>query len=68
MEAMNPANELFGGRRIEALIDETRNMSIDDSLAALIDAAAAWQGSDDFTDDLSLLALEVTGGSKTGDG
>ena len=62
MEAMNPDNELFGQRRIEALIDETRDVSIDDSLDALIDAAVAWQGSDSFTDDLSLLALEVTGG------
>ena len=62
MEAMNPVNELFGARRIEALIDETRDVSIDDSLDALIDAAVAWQGSDSFTDDLSLLALEVTGG------
>jgi sigma-B regulation protein RsbU (phosphoserine phosphatase) len=63
MEAMSPANVLFGRDRVEAVIDRTRDVSIDESIDALVDAAVAWQGSENFSDDLSLLALEVMEGS-----
>jgi len=59
MEAMNERRELFGRTRIEAVIDATRGVTLDESIDALVDAAVAWQGSEHFTDDLSLLALEV---------
>ena len=61
MEAMNEQNELFRRTRIEDVIDATRAMTLDESIDALVDAAVAWQGSEQFTDDLSLLALEVPG-------
>jgi sigma-B regulation protein RsbU (phosphoserine phosphatase) len=59
LEAMNPAGEMFGRARIDAVIDETRDKSIDESLDALIAAAMAWQRAEDCADDLSLLALDV---------
>ena len=59
-EAMNPAREMFGQRRIEAAIDENRDVPLDDSIDALIDAAVKWQRSDNFIDDLSVLAMEVS--------
>jgi sigma-B regulation protein RsbU (phosphoserine phosphatase) len=60
MEAMNTDHELFGCPRIEAALGGATDLSLDESLDALIDATIAWQGSDRFNDDLSLLAVEVT--------
>jgi len=60
-ETMNPARELFGRDRIKTVIEQAREMSLDESIDALVDAALAWQGSEGFSDDLSLLALEVSG-------
>jgi sigma-B regulation protein RsbU (phosphoserine phosphatase) len=62
MEAMDSSGTLFGRERIDAVIDETRDKSIDESIDALIDAAVTWQGVQEFADDLSLLALEVSSG------
>jgi len=66
-EAMSPARELFGDDRIKAVIDQTHGVSLDESIDALVDAAVAWQGSQDFSDDLSLLALEVSDGLRPDD-
>jgi len=60
-ETMDAARELFGRDRIQTVIDQTRDVSLDDSIDALVDAAVAWQGSQRFADDISLLALEVAG-------
>jgi sigma-B regulation protein RsbU (phosphoserine phosphatase) len=60
MEAMNSGGQLFGYDRINAIINEARDRSIDESLDALIDGAVAWQGTKDFADDVSLLAMEVS--------
>jgi sigma-B regulation protein RsbU (phosphoserine phosphatase) len=65
-EAMSPTRELFGQDRIQTAIDQTGAMSLDESLDALLDAAVAWQGSEGFSDDVSLLALEVPGDSGAG--
>ena len=43
------------------VVDETRDLSIEESLDALIAAATAWQGTKNFEDDVSLLAVEVRG-------
>lgn len=59
MEVSNPDGEMFGRQQIEETIDRCRELSIEDSSDALIDAAVAWQRSDQFADDLSLLAVEV---------
>lgn len=59
-EAMNPDREMFDRRWIEATIHGSRDVSLDDSIDALIDAAVAWQRSDHFADDLSILAMEVS--------
>lgn len=59
MEVSNPDGEMFGRQQIEETIDRCREISIEDSSDALIDAAVAWQRSDQFADDLSLLAAEV---------
>ena len=58
---MDTARDLFGRDRIQTVIDRTRDVSLDESIDALVDAAVAWQGSQRFTDDISLLALEVAG-------
>ena len=60
---MSPERELFGRDRIQAAIDQTGAMSLDESLDALLAAAVDWQGADGFSDDVSLLALEVPGES-----
>jgi sigma-B regulation protein RsbU (phosphoserine phosphatase) len=60
MEAMNPGGQLFGHDRVDAVINETREKSLDESLDALIEAAVAWQGAKEFADDVSLLAMEAS--------
>jgi sigma-B regulation protein RsbU (phosphoserine phosphatase) len=59
-EAMKPDRRLFGPERVGSVIDETREKSLDESLDAIIDAAVAWQGSKEFADDVSILAMEVS--------
>jgi sigma-B regulation protein RsbU (phosphoserine phosphatase) len=60
VEAMKPDRRLFGPERVGSVIDETREKSLDESLDAIIDAAVAWQGSKEFADDVSILAMEVS--------
>lgn len=59
MEAGNPDGKMFGQRQIEETIDRFREMPIEESSDALVDAVKEWQRSDLFVDDLSLLVLEV---------
>ncbi|MHC4409427.1 MAG: SpoIIE family protein phosphatase, partial [Planctomycetota bacterium] len=59
VEAMSPARELFGTDRVHAVIERTRQCSLEENIDALLDAAVAWQGSERLDDDLSILALEI---------
>jgi len=62
LESMNAENELFGIERIEETIEETREFPIDEAIDTLVQRATAWQGSESFADDLSILAFDVLDG------
>jgi sigma-B regulation protein RsbU (phosphoserine phosphatase) len=58
-EETNPSGELFGRERLEALVAQNQEMTLDESLDALIGGITAWHGSDRFSDDISIAALEI---------
>ena len=61
IEAANESRELFGLERLEGVIGECRDASLQDSVDAIVHAAARWQGRDRFADDVSVVALEFRG-------
>ncbi len=63
MEAMTADHQIFGQEGIEATVARMLDHTLDETLDALIEAAINWQGSDQFTDDLSIVAFEVVDGS-----
>lgn len=59
IEAGDRSNELFGRQRLEATIDESRGLPLKESVDAIVNAGAAWQGGVGFKDDISIVALEM---------
>ncbi|MHB8864333.1 MAG: PP2C family protein-serine/threonine phosphatase [Pirellulaceae bacterium] len=59
-EAMNPAGEEFGNDRLLETIDRGRSLSLQESVATLIEEITRWQGSEKPRDDVSILAVEVS--------
>ena len=59
IEAGDQSNELFGRERLEEVVDESRGLTLSESIDAIVQAAVAWQGDDRFMDDVSLLAAEL---------
>ena len=59
IEARSPSQDLFGLKRLETVIDEARELSLAQSIDAIVDAAAKWQGKAEFGDDISIVALEL---------
>lgn len=58
-EQTNPAGDEFGNDRLQAAVAQQQNLTLDDSLDALIKTITVWHGSDCFNDDLSLAAIEI---------
>jgi sigma-B regulation protein RsbU (phosphoserine phosphatase) len=56
-EAMNPAGEEFGEERLRSLVAGNTGLPLEELLALIEREAAAFQGSGDFSDDFTLLAL-----------
>ena len=61
MEAANEQRELFGLERLEGIVAEFRASPLDESVEAIVHAAARWQGRDRFADDVSVVAFEFSG-------
>jgi len=59
LECANRSGEQFGQTRLMNFLDEHRRSSLDQQLKALESAMHQWGGSEDFADDVSLLALEL---------
>jgi sigma-B regulation protein RsbU (phosphoserine phosphatase) len=59
LECNNGKGEEFGQRRLMELLDEHRHSSLDTLLRSLQTTMDQWAGSDEFADDVTLLALEV---------
>lgn len=58
-EETHPSGEEFGEDRLEAALVRKQGLTLDESLDALIVAVTTWHGSDRFSDDLSIAALEI---------
>ncbi len=58
-EETHPSGDEFGQDRLEAAVVRKQHLTLDASLDALIGAVSTWHGSDRFSDDLSIVALEI---------
>jgi serine phosphatase RsbU (regulator of sigma subunit) len=56
-EAMNPAGEEFGENRLRSVVAANPGLPLEELLALIEREAAAFQGTGDFSDDFTLLAL-----------
>ena len=59
VEEADSNNELFGSARLRESILQTRGMTLDESVDALMTAVLAWNGRDGLRDDGSIIALEI---------
>jgi len=59
MEAANGDGEEFGRSRLVDAARSALDVSLEQSLDAIIEAATHWQGREDFDDDLSIVAIEM---------
>jgi sigma-B regulation protein RsbU (phosphoserine phosphatase) len=59
-EAMNVEDELYGPERLLDALREVRAETLDASVTALMDRVKQWREGGVVTDDISLLAVEVT--------
>jgi sigma-B regulation protein RsbU (phosphoserine phosphatase) len=59
-ECMNADGEEFGIERLLALLDEARSVALCSVGKVVMDRLEAWKGDNQFEDDISLLALEIT--------
>jgi sigma-B regulation protein RsbU (phosphoserine phosphatase) len=62
-EAMNPSGKQFGNDRLVEAIGRGRSEALQESIGILLGEVARWQGSERPQDDISILAVEVTGPS-----
>jgi len=59
-EAMNPEGLEFGEERLRSTVSANIGLPLEELLALIEKEAAAFQGTDDFSDDFTLLALRKT--------
>jgi sigma-B regulation protein RsbU (phosphoserine phosphatase) len=57
-EAKNADNELFWENRLKKSLSQNSHLPLDDSLTALLDSLANWSGTEKYTDDITIIALE----------
>ncbi|MES2644554.1 MAG: SpoIIE family protein phosphatase [Myxococcota bacterium] len=60
-EARDPSGEQFGTARLLEAIRERRSSSLQDGMTTLLGEISRWRGSERPKDDISILALEVSG-------
>lgn len=62
-EAKNIRNELFGEKRLIDILHKNLYLPLDESLSALLMSLEKWSGTGEYEDDITILALEMEGGS-----
>jgi sigma-B regulation protein RsbU (phosphoserine phosphatase) len=62
-ECMNVNEEMFGPERLLMFVDETRDLSMSEVLNRLEEHMCSWRGGNEFEDDISMLALEMSAGT-----
>jgi serine phosphatase RsbU (regulator of sigma subunit) len=58
MDSANPAGASFGALRLEDTVKAGRDRPLSEVVQSLRQALVAWRGSESFSDDVSLLAVE----------
>ena len=58
-EETNPDDEPFGNERLLDALDESMELTLDESVQSLVDSVLSWRGATRLSDDLSVLAFEV---------
>ena len=58
-EETNPDDEPFGDERMLHVLDESRGLTLDESVQSLVESVLSWHGATQLSDDLSVLAVEV---------
>jgi sigma-B regulation protein RsbU (phosphoserine phosphatase) len=58
-EETNPDDEPFGDERVLQALDESRELTLDESVQSLVESVLSWHGATQLSDDLSVLAVEV---------
>lgn len=66
-EAMDPASKQFGDARLLEAIGQRRSESLQEGIASLMGEIARWQGGEKAQDDISILAVEVSVASGSGE-
>ncbi len=56
---MNADSEQFGRQRLAQTLAACAEMSLEESLDTVVAEITAWRSADRFTDDVSLLAVEM---------
>ncbi len=59
-ECINTTGEMFGPEQLLNFINKTRELPLNDVLAKLKETLIIWRSSNEFEDDISLLALELS--------
>lgn len=60
-EAVNPAGDFFGEEAMYRVLQESRDLPLDDACGRLIEAVESFAGTHDFDDDVTLFAIEYDG-------
>jgi sigma-B regulation protein RsbU (phosphoserine phosphatase) len=58
IECENPHGEPFGEGRLQRLLEATADISLEKTIRRIGEALGAWRGSENYEDDVSVLALE----------
>ncbi len=58
-EETNPDGEPFGDERVLQALDESRELTLEESVQSLVESVLSWHGVTQLSDDLSVLAVEV---------
>lgn len=58
-ECESPDGEMFGAERLRRLVEQTRGLTVADTMCVLDREIRSWHGGDGFEDDISLLVLEM---------
>ena len=59
-ECINISGEMFGSEQLLQFVNDTRELPLNNVLTQLKESLIAWRGSNEFEDDISLLALEFS--------
>jgi sigma-B regulation protein RsbU (phosphoserine phosphatase) len=59
-ECVSVCGQAFGEERLLTYLREEQSSSLDELLTRLLTEITAWRGNSEFTDDVSLLAIEIT--------